>query len=1083
MESPKGLIAWFARNNVAANLLMIVLMVGGLISAITINKEIFPSFSLNLINISVAYPGAAPQEIEEGINIKIEESIQDINGIKKVTSVASEGVGSVSIEVDDGYDVQQVLDEAKLRLDAISTFPANIEKPNIYQIKPENNVIWVSVYGDLSLQEMKELAKSIRNDITDLPAVTRAKVTGVRDYEISVELSEDKLREYGLTFSQVALAVQNSSIDLPGGAIRAQDGDILLRTKGQAYTGEDFAQIVVQTRADGSRIMLPQVANIKDDFEERLEYTRFNGKPAAIIEITSIDDQNALDISAQVKDYIATKKLSLPSKAQLDTWGDLTHYLEGRLNMMLSNMFYGALLVFLILALFLDLKLAFWVMMGLPVCFLGTMLIMPLEPFNMSINMLTLFAFILVLGIVVDDAIVIGESAYTEVEEHGHSMDNVVRGALNVAMPATFGVLTTIAAFVPMIMISGPMGIIWKSIGMVVILCLAFSLVESKLILPAHLARMKYNKNKPRNNVFSRFKGQLNDKLQHFVHHSYRDFLGRCIKHRYNVVAVFLGVLVLSITLVTSGKVRWVFFPDIPSDFIQVQIEMDEGSSELNTLHVVQRVEEALYTMNDILEKEYGAPVVKHSFINMSSRSSAFIFAELTKGEDRDVDGVTIATKWRELIPELLSVKKLNINASTNDAGGDISFRLTSNDLDSLSKAAKEIKEKLATYEGVYDIADSFSSGSEEIRLRIKPEAQAQGLTLSDLARQVRYGFYGYEAQRILRNKEEVKVMVRYPLEQRRTIGHLENMLIRTPEGIAVPFSTVADIDIGESYASITRVDGRRAITITANVDKNKVEPSKVVGEIQDSFLPELMRHYPKVSAALDGSSLDEQKALLGLLQGLFFAMFTIYALMAIPLKSYSQPLIIMSVIPFGMIGALFGHFILGLSMSVLSLCGIVALAGVVVNDSLILVDFVNRARSEGHAIKHAAIDAGCYRFRAIILTSMTTFVGLVPIILERSLQAQIVIPMATSLAFGILFSTLVTLILVPILYIILDDIKRNLSRFYRWWWQPSATEPASSSSGTSQKFDPSYNQEADQEPSQQSIQDKAAAAVIKPLN
>lgn len=1037
MESPKGVIAWFARNNVAANLLMIVLIVGGLFSAVVINKEIFPSFSLNLLNITVAYPGAAPQEIEEGINIKIEESIQDINGIKKVTSVASDGVGSVTIEVEDGYDVQQVLDEAKLRLDAISTFPVNIEKPNIYQIKPENNVIWVSVYGDLSLHDMKELAKTVREEITDLPAVTRAKVTGVREYEISIELSEDKLREYGLTFSQVAQAVQNSSIDLPGGAIRAKDGDILLRTKGQAYTGDDFSQILVATKPDGSRVMLPQVAEIKDDFEERLEYTRFNGKPAAIIEITSIDDQNALDISAQVKSYIADKKLILPSNVELDTWGDLTHYLQGRLNMMLSNMFYGALLVFLILALFLDLKLAFWVMMGLPVCFLGTMLIMPLDPFNMSINMLTLFAFILVLGIVVDDAIVIGESAYTEIEENGHSMDNVVKGALKVAMPATFGVLTTIAAFVPMIMISGPMGVIWKSIGMVVILCLAFSLIESKLILPAHLAHMKFNKKKVPTNVFSRFKAWVNDGLQYFIHHKYRAFLGRCIKQRYNVVAAFVGVLILSLALVASGKVRWVFFPDIPSDFIQVQIEMDEGSSELNTLNVVQSVEEALYAMNDKMEKEYGSPVVKHSFINMNSRSSAFIFAELTKGEDRDVDGTSIATSWREQLPELLSVKKLNINSSTNGAGGDISFKLTSNDLTALSSAAKEVKQKLATFEGVYDIADNFSSGSHEIRLKIRPEAEAQGLTLSDLARQVRYGFYGYEAQRILRNKEEVKVMVRYPLEQRRTIGHLENMQIRTPEGVAVPFSTVAEIEIGESFASITRVDGRRAITITANVNKNKVEPSKVVGEIQDTFLPELTQRYPKVAAALDGGSLDEQNAIVGLVQGLFFAMFTIYALMAIPLKSYSQPLIIMSVIPFGMIGALFGHFILGLSMSVLSLCGIVALAGVVVNDSLILVDFVNRSRAEGQAIMQAAIDAGCYRFRAIILTSMTTFVGLVPIILERSLQAQIVIPMATSLAFGILFSTVVTLILVPILYIILDDIKRTSQRFFVWWWQP----------------------------------------------
>ncbi|WP_047540175.1 efflux RND transporter permease subunit, partial [Shewanella sp. ZOR0012] len=716
MDTQKGILAWFARNSVAANLLMWALLIGGMFSTVLINKEVFPSFNLNLLSITVAYPGAAPQEIEEGINIKIEEAIQDINGIKKVTSVASEGVGSITVEVEDDYDVQIVLDEAKLRLDAISTFPVNIEKPQIFKIEPENNVIWVSVYGDMSLHDMKELAKSVRDDLTQLPAVTRAKVTGVRDYEIGIEVSEDKLREYGLTFSQVATAVQNSSIDLPGGSIRAEDGDILLRTKGQAYTGDDFANIVVTTRADGSRVMLPQVATIKDDFEERLEYTRFNGKPAAIIEVTSVNDQNALDIAQQVKDYVEKRRATLPANAQLDTWGDLTHYLKGRLNMMMSNMFYGALLVFVILALFLDLKLAFWVMMGIPVCFLGTMLIMPLEPFSMTINMLTLFAFILVLGIVVDDAIVIGESAYSEVERHGHSIDNVIRGAQKVAMPATFGVLTTIAAFIPMLMVSGPMGIIWKSIGMIVIMCLAFSLVESKFILPAHLAHMKFKKPGEPTGFFGRFKEKFNNRVQHFIHHSYRNFLERCIQHRYNVVAAFIGVLILSVALVASGKVRWVFFPDIPSDFIQVQLEMDEGSSEQNTLKVVQEIEEALYKMNAKMEKDNGSEVVKHSFINMSSRTSAFIFAELTKGEDRNVDGETIATEWREQLPELLSVKKLDFNARGNGGGGggDISFRLTSSDLEELSAAARELKQKLATYEGVYDIADNFSSGSHE---------------------------------------------------------------------------------------------------------------------------------------------------------------------------------------------------------------------------------------------------------------------------------------------------------------------------------------------------------------------------------
>ncbi|WP_299003552.1 efflux RND transporter permease subunit [uncultured Shewanella sp.] len=1041
MNTEKGIMAWFARNHVAANLLMFALIIGGLFSALLINKEVFPSSELNTIRVSVAYPGAAPQEIEEGINIKIEESIQDLNGIKKVTSIASEGEGTVTIEVEDNYNPQDVLDEAKLRIDAISTFPANTEKPQIYRIKPENNVIWLSVYGDLSQQQMKEMAKTIRDELAALPAITRAQVGGVRDYEISIELSEDKLREYGLTFEQVAQAVQNSSIDLPGGAIRASDGDILLRTKGQAYTEKEFSQIVVSTLPDGSRVMLPQVATIKDGFEERIGYTRFNGQPAAIIEILSVDDQNALEISKQVKTYVKDKRLQLPTGAKLDTWGDLTHYLQGRLNMMYSNIFYGALLVFIILALFLDLTLAFWVMMGLPISFLGALFIMPLEPFSLSINMLTLFAFILVLGIVVDDAIVIGESAYSEIEKKGQSLDNVIKGAKRVAIPATFGVLTTIAAFIPMLLVSGPQAIIWQSIGMVVILCLIFSLIESKLILPAHLAHMKAKKPSTNPSKFKQLKTKLNEKLHYFIHHQYRDFLTSCIKNRYNTIAIFIGVLILSISLVTSGKVRWVFFPDIPSDFIQVNLEMDTGSSEENTLNAVQALENSLYAINAEFEKETGAQVVKHSFISLNSRTSAFIFAELTKAEDRTLTGNDIAAKWREALPELVAVDKLTMNATTNNGGGDISFRLTSNDLTELSQAADALKAKLNTFQGVYDITDNFSSGSQEIRLQIRPEAEALGLTLADLARQVRYGFYGYEAQRILRNKEEVKVMVRYPLEQRRTIGHLENMLIRTANGEAIPFSAAANIELGDSFSSITRVDGLRAITITASADKSKVEPSKVVAQIQKDFFPELTRQYPHISTALDGGSADEEDALLGLIQGFFFALFTIYALMAIPLKSYSHPLIVMSVIPFGFIGALVGHFIMGINLSVLSLCGIVALAGVVVNDSLILVDFVNRARAEGHPILKAAINASCHRFRAILLTSLTTFVGLVPILTEKSLQAKIVIPMATSLAFGILFATFVTLILVPVLYIVLNDIKVTARKIFTWWWQPQHSD------------------------------------------
>ncbi|WP_260115572.1 efflux RND transporter permease subunit [Vibrio sp. SS-MA-C1-2] len=493
-QTNRGIIGWFANNSVAANLLMWLLILGGIFSAFTINKEVFPSFELNFVRVSVAYPGAAPEEIEEGINIKIEEAIKEIQGIEEITSIASDGSGTVTVEVSDNYDPKDILDEIKLEVDAISTFPDSIESPSIIQVKPENMVLFVSVYGDLNPFQMKELTKKARDEITQLPGVSNAEIIGALDYEISIEVTEDKLREYQLTFTQVAQAVQRSSLDLPGGSIRANDGNIMLRTKAQAYNQQDFANIVVASRPDGGRVLLSQVATINDGFVDWKSYVRFNRQPAAMIQVSSVDDQNALDISTQVNQWVDSYRAALPIGAKMDVWMDLTFYLEGRMTMMQENMLYGSILVFLILGLFLNLKLAFWVMMGLPICFLGATMLMPYQPFSLSINLLSLFAFILVLGIVVDDAIVTGESVSYEIEQHGHTIENVVRGVHNIATPATFGVLTTIVAFIPMLLVSGSLGTISASIGWVVILCLIFSLVESKLILPAHLAHMKLAK-------------------------------------------------------------------------------------------------------------------------------------------------------------------------------------------------------------------------------------------------------------------------------------------------------------------------------------------------------------------------------------------------------------------------------------------------------------------------------------------------------------------------------------------------------------------------------------------------------------
>ena len=1030
MDPKTGIISWFARNGVAANLLMFCIIVGGALTTLTINKKVFPSFELNFVSVVVAYPGAAPQEIEQGITVKIEEAIKAIEGIKRITSIASEGVGRVQIEVDTDYDPDDILDEVKLLVDAISTFPLSIEKPSIYRVKPQENVLYVSLYGELNLIEMKELAKEIRDDITGLPGITRADVIGVPSYEISIEVTEFKLQEYGLTFEQVANAVRRSSIDLPGGSIKAHNGNILLRSKGQAYTGVEFEQIIVKTNVDGSRVYLSDIATIKDGFTEGLNYTRFNQHPTVMVEVFSVADQNSLNISAQVNKYIAQKKKVLPPNVKIDIWADVSFYLQGRLDLMLNNMFSGALLVFLILAIFMKVRLAFWVMMGLPVCFLGTLMLMPLEFFSLSINMLSLFAFIMVLGIVVDDAIVIGESAYSEIEKNGHSLDNVIIGTKRVAMPATFGVLTTIAAFIPMVVISGPMSGFTESIGYVVILCLVFSLIESKLILPAHLARMKVKPPGSKKNILERWRGRFDAKLKHFIFNIYRPAVEKAIDYRYSLLASFIGLLLICGSLLTGGLVRSVFFPAIPSDFIQVDITMNESTAETTTQETAKIIEEALFQTNQELKQKFGQDVIKHSFVTMESQTSIFMFAELEKGEARELNGVEIAEAWRKNIPDLPGIKKMEMNATISDGGGDpIAFKLTGNNLDSLAAATKELKAKLSEYDGIYDISDSSSSGRQEIKLSVKPSAEALGISLSDLAQQVRWSFYGYEAQRILRGTEEIKVMVRYPLKDRSSIGNLENMRIRTNTGQDVPFSAVANIELGEGYSTIVRVDGKRSVTIKANANKDRIEPGEVMEEIQQDFLPQLLERYPDISTELDGEAKNESEAKYGLLKGTFFALFAIYALMAIPLKSYTQPLIIMSVIPFGVIGAIFGHFILDLSLSLLSMFGIVALIGVVVNDSLVMVDYVNQMRAAGHKIQMAVVEAGCARFRAIILTSLTTFCGLIPIMLETSVQAQIIIPMAASIAFGILFSTVITLFLVPSLYVIGGDISRQFGR------------------------------------------------------
>ncbi|MCP1340415.1 efflux RND transporter permease subunit [Idiomarina sp. M1R2S28] len=1043
-EKQTGLIAWFARNSVAANLLMIIILVAGALSVFSVRKQMFPEIELNIISIQVPFPGAAPQEVEQGVIMLIEDAIEDVDGIEEMTSQSREGGGSVTLEVEPDYDVQVVMDEVKMLVDAIPNFPQQIEKPNIYRVRPQRQVIWMSVYGDLDERARKELAKEVRDELKTVGGITKVDVVGDRDYEISIEISQQDLERYGLTFSQIVEAVRGTSIDVAGGSIKTPNGDILLRANNQAYVGGEFEKIVLLSRADGTRLTLGDIAKVEDGFIEEESYTRFDGKPATFIRVQSVGDQNDLKIAEYVRGYTEKKNEELPDGVQVAQWGDSSYYLQGRLDLMMNNMWMGGLLVFLMLSLFLQLRLAFWVMIGIPVCFLGTIALMPLPMFDISINMISLFGFILVLGIVVDDAIVIGESAYTEIEENGKSIDNVIAGAKRVAMPATFGVLTTMVAFVPMLTVEGGMGAIWESIAWVVILCLAFSLVESKLILPAHIANMKYSKQKgEKANAFQRFRNKFASAIKSFVDNYYRPFLKKCLHYRYTTLATFVGMLILMVGLMSGGIVRWVFFPDIPSDFIQANVEMQPGTSETRTIEVLNSVEKSLNEVNSRIKENDGEAVVRHTNIWMDGNTAGTVFVELKKGEDRQIDGFEIVNQWREAVPELAGVRALNFQGSMSGGSGfDIEFQLIGENLDELKAAADELKLELADYDGVFDIEDTFGDGKEEILLQTKPLATAMGINLAELATQVRYAFYGAEAQRIQRGDEEVKVMVRYPRDQRESVGNLQDMKLRAADGSEIPFTELADIEFAEGYSTITRIDRQRSVNVRARVDKDTVEPFRVVNEVREQKIQPILDKYPSVNFQLQGATQDEAEATGSLALGGFLAMFAVYALMAIPLKSYSQPLIIMSVIPFGIIGAIIGHWVIGMPVSILSLFGIIALAGVVVNDSLVMVDYVNRAREMGTDLRKAVLDAGCRRFRAITLTSLTTFFGLLPIVLEKSLQAKIVIPMAISLAFGIIFATVITLLLIPCLYLILADTKRGMRTMLSWYGLATPPEP-----------------------------------------
>jgi len=1036
------IIAWFVHNPVAANLLMLVLIAGGLLALPTIRQEEFPAIDLDLIRVTVEYPGATPEESEESVCLRIEEAIEGTPDIDRMSTIAAEGVCVLTIEIVIGGDADVALSEIDNRVQAIDSFPEDTERPIVSKIMTRGTAMQFAIAGEADERTLKVLGQRARDEIAALPGVSQVSLNFTRPYEISIEVPEETLRRHGLTLDDVGAAIQRSSLDLPGGSVKTEGGEILLRSIGQAHRADEFAEIAVLTRRDGTSLTLGEIATIIDDFEDIDLRARFNGKPAVVVQVDRIGDEDVLDIVSQVHPWMDRFRTTLPEGIEANIFVDASEDLNARLDVMSSNALGGLVLVVAVLALFLRFRLAMWVAAGVPISLLGAVMCFPF--FGISISTLTVMAFILVIGILVDDAIVIGEAVHSHELGSESQSDAAINGTLEVYIPVFFGVMTTVAAFIPLIIVPGRMGQFFGWLGLTAIICLFFSLIESQLILPSHLAHRRTSSKKGTSNpVVARwqgFQGAMASGLQRLGREQYGRALDRAIEWRYVTVAIAVGVVVLTVALFASGRMRYQFFPAVEGDTISVFLTMPQGVPLAQTETAVAQLQGASDELARQLEAEFpGVPMIHQTLatigahvnvnsgppdsrVNLGGSHLAGFIVQLSPATSRPVGAATLTSRLRNLVGVIPDAVELSYSSDTFSAGEPLNFQLQGSSVETLTLAASELRAKLATYRGVTDIADSFRSGKQEVELRLRDEARPLGLSQVDLARQVRQAFYGEEVQRLQRGRDDVKVMVRYPADERRTLGSLEEMRIRTRERIEVPFDAVAEASLGRGFASIRRTDRMRVVQVTANVDRAIVTPEKVIADIKQS-IPAILAKYPGVTYQLDGEQREQTRAMAGLVQGVVIALLLIYVLLAVPLGSYVQPLVIMSVIPFGAVGALLGHFVMGWDVVFFSVLGIVALSGVVVNASLVLVHYINQQRAKDIPLLECVRRAGIVRFRPIVLTSMTTFIGLLPIMFEPAVAARPLVPMAIALGWGVLFAAMVTLFLVPAGYVILSDL------------------------------------------------------------
>ena len=1063
----KKILAAFAGNIVFANIFLMLIFLSGWMAATSMIRETFPEFSLDMITISVQYPGADPEEVEEGICLKIEEAIKSVAGIKQFTTESAENFGSAVIEIKKGYVVEDILDKIRTKVNSISTFPVNAEKPIITELILNDAVMLIYLSGDMSEKRIKEWASNIEDEVKQLPEISQTAVFGARDYEINIEVSEEKLRKYNISLDDVSMIIAQSNLNLAGGTIRTEGEDIRLRTIGRKYTGKELSKIVILTTSLGEIITLGKLADIKDGFTQDPINATINGEQSLILLIFKTKEEDSLGIANAMQKYIAKKQMQLPPGVNIKILYDNTETLRSRIDLLLKNGLMGLFIVFALLWAFLNTRLSFWAGMGIPISIAGALAI--LWACGGTINMISLLGLILVLGIVVDDAIVVGEAIYVHRNLGKPPLQAAIDGVSEVGMPVFAAVITTIIAFIPLMYVGGIMGKFISILPVVVIACLVVSLFECLLLLPAHLSHLpdinKTDTNKTDTNKTDTNKTDTNKKsdgfflirkteaIQQFIHKNmewfincvYVPFLSKALTMRYILLSIAIAILFLTIGLVKGGLVKFEVFPEVDGFVITSTVEFPAGTPSDITAKAVERIDNALMRLDKRLKTKSGDPLLKDRLTLVGQTMGNYgksgphfgaVQGILLQSELRGIHSKDLMIQWEKEVGNIAGVKSLTFETlSVGPPGSPIEIWLQGKNMNDILAAADELMEKLGKFEGVYQIRSDFSPGKNEIRLKLKPEARMLGITVNDLAKQIYAGYYGKESLRLQRGQDDIRVKVRYTASERERLSELSKMRIKAINGSKVPLISVADISYGPGFSTITRTDGLRRVAVSADVDSNKANTNEIFAELASGFFAELEIKYPGLHVALQGEQKKMRESFDSLYIGFFLAVIGIFIIIATMFRSYTQPFIIMFTIPFGLIGGVVGHLLFGYNLSIMSIFGLVALTGVVVNDAIVLIERINENIIEGANFFEAIIEGGRRRFRAIFLTSLSTIGGLAPLIMETDLQAQFLIPMALSIAAGVAFATVLTLVLIPSLLVILNDFRIFIYKIKHGKW------------------------------------------------